>query len=116
MLFQGTDGFHKRAFKVIADTHNFSGSFHLCGKGSLGADKFVKGQPGDLYHAVVQHRFKAGISLACDSVFDLIQRVAQGDLRRNLGNGIAGRLGSQGRRTGHTGIYLDNAVFKTVGI
>ena len=35
MLLQRTDCFHKSSFKVIANTHNFSGSFHLCRQRSL---------------------------------------------------------------------------------
>ena len=53
MLFQGTDCFHQRAFKVIADTHNFTGSFHLCGQGTFCADKLIKWKTRDLDNTVV---------------------------------------------------------------
>ena len=53
MLFQGTDGFHQRTFKVIADTHNFTGSFHLCGQSTFCTDKFIKWQTRDLDNTVV---------------------------------------------------------------
>ena len=97
MLFQRPNGLHKSTLKVIADTHNLTGCLHLCRQGSLCADEFIKGQTRDLHNTVVQHRLKAGISLACDGVRDLIQCITQGDLGRNLGNGISGSLGSQCR-------------------
>ena len=114
MLFQRTDSLHQGALKVIADTHNLAGSFHLCGQGTFGTDKFIKGQTRDLDNTVVQHRLKAGIGLAGDGIRDLIQSVTQSDLGCHLGDGITGSLGSKCGRTTYTGVNLDNAVFKAV--
>ena len=116
MLLQRADRFHQSAFEIIADAHHLSGGFHLGGKGSLGADELVKGQPGNLYHTVVQHGLKAGVGFSRDGVGNLIQGVAQGNLGRHLGDGITGGLAGQRGRTGHTGIYLDDTVFKAVRI
>ena len=95
VLLQGADGFHQAALKVVADTHDLAGRFHLSRQIPLGSDKLIEGQSGHLYHTVIQHGFKAGVGLSSNRIFNLIQRVAQGNLRRHLGDGIAGCLGSK---------------------
>ena len=116
MLLQGTDGLHEGTFKAVADTHNLSGSLHLCGQCPFGGDKLVKRKAGQLHHAVIQGGFKAGICLSGYGIFNLIQRIAQGYLGRNLGNRITGSLACQGRGTAHTGIHFNDAVFKADGM
>ena len=116
MLFQGTDGFHQGPFKIVADAHHLAGGLHLGGQVPLGADKFIKGKAGHLYHAVVQHGLKAGVGFSRNGVFNFIQGIAQGDLGRHLGDGITGSLGRQGGRTAHPGIYLNHAVLKAFGM
>ena len=114
VLLQRADRFHQRTFKVIADTHHLSGRLHLGGQRSLGTDKFIKWQTWDFYHAVVQHRLKACVRLSGDGIFDLIQSITKGNLRRHLGNRIPCRFGRQGGRTAHTRINFDYTVFKSV--
>ena len=116
MLLQGADGLHQRPFKIGANAHHLSGGLHLGGEGSLCGDEFIEGQTGHFHHAVVQRGFKAGIGLARNRVFDLVQGIAQGDLCRHLGDGITGGLTRQCGRTAHTGIHLDDAVFKAGGM
>ena len=53
MLFQGTDGLHQGSFKAVADAHNLSGSFHLCGQGSFCSNEFIKRKTGQLHHTIV---------------------------------------------------------------
>ena len=116
MLLQGTDCLHESSLKIGADAHDLAGGLHLGAQGALGAYKLVKGQAGHLHHAVVQHGLKAGIGLLGNRIFNLIQGVAQSDFGRHLGDGIACGLGGQGGGTAHTGIYLDDAVFKAVRV
>ena len=116
MLFQRADRFHQSSLKVAADAHYLAGSFHLSGERSLGCDKLVKRQTGNLHHAVVQHGFETCVGLARNRVGDLVQCVSQGDLRRNLGDGISGSLTCQRGRTAYTGIYFDDTVLKAVGM
>ena len=116
MLLQGADGLHQRPFKIGADAHHLAGGLHLGGEGSLCGDEFIEGQTGHFHHAVVQRGFKACVGLARNRVFDLVQGIAQGDLCRHLGDGIAGGLTRQCGRTAHTGIHLDDAVFKAGGM
>ena len=116
MLLQRTDGFHQRPFEIGTDAHHLSGRLHLSGEGSLGGNEFIKRQTGHFHHAVVQRGFKTGIGLACNRVFDLIQGIAQGNLCRHLGDWVPGGLTRQGGGTAHTGIHLDDAVFKAGGM
>ena len=114
MLLQRTDSFHQSSLKVMTDTHNLSGCFHLSCQSSFCSNKFVKWQTRDLYNTVVQHRLKACIGFSCNGVWNLIQRIAKSDLCSNLGDRITGSLTCKSRRTAYTGIYLDNAVFKAL--
>ena len=116
MLLQRTDRLHQCSFKVITDTHNLTGGFHLCCQSPLCRNKFIEGQSGNLHHAIVQRRFKGCIRLLRNGVLNLIQCVAQCDLCRHLCNGIAGGLGRQRRRTAHTGIHLNYTVFEAGGM
>ena len=116
MLLQRADGLHQRPFKAGADTHHLAGGLHLGGEGPLGGDEFIEGQTGHFHHAVVKRRLEAGVGLSCNRVFDLIQGIAQGDLCRHLGDGVAGRLTRQSGGAAHTGIHLDDAVFKAGGM
>ena len=92
MLLEGPDRLHKRPLKIRADAHNLSRRLHLGRKRSLGIDKFIKRKPWNFHDTVVERGLKAGKSLAGHRVWDLIQRIAEGDLRRHLGNRIPGRL------------------------
>ena len=112
MLLQGTDSLHERPFKIIADTHNLAGSLHLSSQRPFCADKFIKRKPRNFHHAVIQHRLEACISLLCHCVFNLIQRISQGDLCRHLGDGVARGLGSQRRRPADPGVDLNDTILK----
>ena len=114
MLLQGTDRFHKSTFKAMTDTHNLSGSFHLCGKGSLCCNKFIKRKSRDLNYTVVKHWLKACVCFACDGIWNLIQCISKGNLCSNLSNGITGSLTCKCRRTAYTWVNLDYTVLKAV--
>ena len=114
MLLQRTNSFHQRSFKVITDTHNLSGSFHLSCQCSLGTDKFIKWQTRDLNYTVVQHRLKTCISLLSNCVLDLIKRVTECNFSSNLSNRISSCLRCQRRRTAHTRVNLDYTVFECI--
>ena len=112
MLLQGTDCLHQAALEVRADAHDLAGCLHLGCQRSLRVNKLIERKTGELHHAVVQCRLEGRIGLSGHRVLDLIQRKAKCDLRRNLCDRIAGRLGGKSRGTGHTGIYLNDTVFK----
>ncbi len=113
MLFERADRLHERPLKVRTDAHDLSCRFHLCRQCPLRRDKFVKRKPWHLDNTVVERRLKACVGLACDGIFDLVERVAECDLCGNLGDRIACRLGCERRGTAHAGIHLDYTVLKT---
>ena len=77
MLLQRTDCFHQSSFKVIADTHNLSGCFHLSRQSSLCTDKLIKWKTRNLYNTVIQHWLETCIGLPGDCILDLIQMYIQ---------------------------------------
>ena len=114
MLFQRTDGFHEGTFEVVADTHNFTGCFHLSCQSSLCSNKFIKRKSRDLNYTVVKHRLETCICFSCNSVRNLIQCIAQSNLCSNFSNRITCSFTCQCGRTTYTRVYLDNTVFKTL--
>ena len=110
----GGDGLHHGSLEAVADAHDLAGSHHLGAQRLVGIDELIEGPLRVLDHDVVQRRLEAGAGLAGDVVGDLVQRIADGDLGGHLGDGIAGGLGSQCRRTGHTGVDLDDRVIVAV--
>ena len=116
MLFQGANCFHKCTLEVVTDAHNLSGSLHLSSKRPLCSNEFIKGKSWKLNYTVVQCGFKACVSLSCNGIFNFIQRVSQCNLCCHLGNGIAGCLTCQCRRTAYTGVYFNHTIFKAGGM
>src|SRR5690606_38065215 len=57
---------------------------------------------------VVDHRLEAGRRLAGDVVGDLVERVADGELGGDLGDGEPGRLGGQRRGPADARVHLDD--------
>ena len=110
------DGLHQSHFKGVGDGHDLAGGLHLGAQVTLGVDELIEGPLGELHRHVVQGGLEGGVGLAGDRVLDLVQGVADGDLGGHLGDGIAGGLGSQGGGTGHTGVDLDDGVFKGGGM
>ena len=116
MLLQGTDRLHQRPLKVVADAHHFARGLHLRRQSTLRRDKLIERQSRYLHYTVVKGRLKAGVSLARDGVFDLVQRIAERNLCRHLGDRIPGGLTRQRGRTAHTGIHFDHTIFKAGGM
>ena len=113
---QGPDGFHQRRLKVPADGHDLARRLHPGAQRLVRRRKLIKGPAGELHHHIIDGGFKAGIGLAGHAVHNLIQAIADGNLRRNLGNGISRSLGGQGRRAADPGVYLDQIILHGLGI
>ena len=95
MLLQRTKGFHESPFKIGTDTHNLTGSLHLCGQISGCRNEFIKRKSRHFYNAVIQCRFEAGKGFSRYRILYLIQMISESNLGGYLGNRITGRLGSQ---------------------
>src|SRR5690606_38375142 len=65
-------------------------------------------EPGGLDDDVVEGRLEGGRGLAGDVVGDLVEGVADGQLRGDLGDGEAGRLGGERGGAGDPGVHLDD--------
>ena len=76
-------GFRKGA----ADRHGLADGFHRRGQRRLGAGEFLEGEARDLGDHVVDGRLEGGGGRAAgDVVGDLVHGVADGELRRDLGD------------------------------
>ncbi len=114
MLFQRADSLHQRPLKIITNAHNLSGRLHLRSQRTFRTDKFIKWKPGYFNHTIIKHRFKTRIGLFCHCVFNLVQRITESYLRRNLCNRITCRLRCKRRRTADTGIYFYDAILESI--
>ena len=109
-------GLEQRAFKVRADGHDLARGLHLCAEAAGRADELVERPLGEFHDDVVERRLKAGAGLAGDVILNFIERIAEGDLRRDLCDRVAGRLRRERGRARHAGVDLDDGVVKAVGI
>ena len=78
--------------------------------------ELVKREAGELAHDIVDGRFEAGIAALCHRVQDLVQRQADGQLRRDLGDRISRGLAGQGARSRYARIDLDDIVSEALWI
>src|SRR5712691_6886604 len=80
--------FQKRLGEGPADAHRLADGLHLCAEGSLCARELLEREAGELDHDIVECRLEARGRRSCEVVRDLVQRVADGQLRRDLGDQI----------------------------
>ena len=116
VLLERTYRLHERALKVRADCHDLTGRLHLRAERVLCRDELIERKTRHLDHAVVEHGLEGSVGLLGHRVLDLIQGVAERNLRRDLCDRIAGRLRSERRGTADTRIHLNDAVLKAVRI
>ena len=109
-------GLHQRGLKGMLDGHDLAGGLHLGAKLPAGPVELIKGPLGELDHHIVHRRLEAGVGFAGHVVLDFVQGIAQGDLGCDLGDGVAGGLGSQRGGPGDSGIDLDDGILKAVGV
>ena len=85
-------------FEGAADGHGLADALHARGQRLVGAAELLERPARHLDHGVVDARLEARRRLARDVVVDLVERVADRELGRDLGDGKAGRLGGQRAR------------------
>ena len=112
--FQRTHGLEQRAFKVHPDGHNLARGLHLGADVLVRIDELVKRPARELEHHVIKRRLGTGIRLPGHAVDDLVQGVAKGNARGDLGDGVARGLGGQRRGTGDTRVDLDHVILHAV--
>src|ERR1700733_12101966 len=104
---EGANALHQSFFKGATDGHHFADRLHLHAEVFVGARKFLELPLGNLYDHVVESWFKAGGGFARDVVGNFIERVADGELRGNLGDRKARRFRGQRRRARDARVHLD---------
>ena len=107
--FQTTQGLVQRFLQGAADSHHFADGLHLRRQARIGGREFLEGETRHLGDHVVDRRLERGRGLAAgDLVGQFVQRVADGQLGRDLGDRETGRLGGQCRRTRNPRVHLDD--------
>ncbi len=98
-------GFAERA----PDRHGFADRLHRGREHRLRAREFLEGEARNLGDDIVDRRLEGRRGQAPgDVVGDLVQRVADGELGRDLGDRETGRLRRQRRGARHARIHLDH--------
>ena len=98
----------QRLGEAAADRHRLADRFHRCREQGRRAGELLEGEARDLHHDIVDRRLEARRRDARDVVGEFVQRVADGKLRRDLGDREAGRLRCQRRGTRHARVHLDD--------
>src|SRR5262245_54346799 len=107
-VFERPHRLEKSFFECPADRHHFADGLHLRSKRRIGVRKFFECPFGNFDNDVIEHRLERGGSFLRDIVWDLVQRVADGQLRCNLCNGKTGSLRSQRRTARHARVHFDD--------
>ena len=98
-----------------ADRHHLADALHVGGEASRGAGELLEGEAGDLGDHVVDRRLEGGRGSLGNVVLDLLERVADRELRRNLRDREPGRLRGQRRGAGDAGVHLDHHDLAALG-
>ncbi len=91
-----------------ADAHHLAHRLHLRRQARVGARELLEREPGQLDDDVVERRLERGRRRAGDVVRDLVERVADGELGRDLGDRVARGLGRQRGGARHARVHLDH--------
>ena len=75
-----------------SDRHRLTHALHLCSEHTRRSRELFEGPAGHLRHDVVDRRLEACWSLLRDVIGDLVQRVTDGELGRDLGDRETRRL------------------------
>ena len=93
-VFQRADCLEQALLHRPADSHRFTGGFHLCRKRVGGKRKFVKREAGHFRHDIIQRRLKTGGRIGKT---DLVKIHTDRDFSRYPGDRIPAGLGGQSR-------------------
>ena len=107
--FEPAQRFLERFLEGAADRHHFADRLHLRGQMRIGLREFFEREARNLGDDVIDGRLEArGRSATGDFVAQFVERVADRELGRDLGDREAGSLRSERRRTRHARIRLDD--------
>ena len=96
------------------DAHRLADRLHLRSERRVGAGELLERKARELDDDVVERRLEARGRGAGEIVRDLVERVADRELRGHLGDRVAGRLRGERRGAGDTRVHLDHAELSRV--
>ena len=99
-----------------ADRHRLADALHVGREAAVGAGELLEGEARDLGDDVVDRRLERGRRGPGDVVGDLLQRVADRQLRRHLRDREAGRLRGQRRGARDPRVHLDHDDLAVLGV
>ncbi len=114
--FQAAQRFLQRLLEGAANRHRLADRLHLRRQRRVGVGEFLERPARNLRHHIVDGRLETGRRLARDVVAQFVEPVADGEFRRDLGDGEAGRLRGQSAGARHARIHLDGDHVAVVGI
>ena len=91
-----------------ANRHCLPHRFHGGGEGGRRAGEFFEGEARDFHHHIINGGLKAGRRDLGDVIGQFIKRIANGQLRRDLGDGKTSGLGSERGRTRHARVHFND--------
>src|SRR5437868_8968238 len=100
--------FEQRFLERAADSHHFADRFHLRTKALVSTGKLLELPLGNLYDYVVQGGLERCGCFPRNVVGNFVQRVADSQFCRNLGDRETSGLGSQSRRSRYPRVHLDH--------
>ena len=106
----------ERLDERAADAHRLADRLHLRAERVVRARELLEREARDLDDDVVERRLEARGRRARQVVRDLVERVADGELRRDLGDRVAGRLRRECRGARDARIHLDHADLAAVAV
>ena len=106
--FQGAQCFLHGFFEGSPDGHSLPHALHLRGEHGIRLRKFLESESWNFDHAVVDGRLEAGRRLSRDIVAQLVERVTDGQFRRDFGDWKSGGLRGERRRPRDPWIHLDD--------
>ena len=107
---------HERFLERPADGHHLAHRLHLRRQRAIGARELLERPARDLDDDVVDGRFEGGWRQPGDVVGDLVEVVAERELRRNLRDRKPGGLRRERGRTRHARVHLDDDDPAVLGI
>ncbi len=105
---QAAQGLLQALFEGAADGHGFAHGLHLRGERFVGTRELLEGEARDLGDDVVDGGLERGGGVARDVIFELVERVADGELRGDLRNREASGFGRERGAAADARVHLDD--------
>ena len=105
----GAARLQERLAEGAPDPHRLADRLHLRAERRVRARELLEREARELDDDVVERRLEAGRRRPGQVVRDLVERVADGELRGDLRDRVAGRLRGQRGRARHARVHLDHA-------